>query len=329
MSVNSTVGGASPAPVFWDAHACLPLLPDQDLSPLERHLAAGASFVSINVGMDFNPLDQIVRVAAGYRDWIASRPERFVMAGTVDDVLAAKRDGKLAVAFDLEGSVMLQDDLAMVRLFRDLGVRQIHLAYNRDNSIAGGCHGSGMGLTALGRKVVRKINEVGMIMDCSHSSKRASLDVMEASAKPVVFSHANARVLTEHPRNVDDEQIRACAATDGVIGICGISRFLGEDGITTANVVRHIDHVAQLVGARHVGLGLDFVFDQSHSDLPSHLDPEDWWPSAFGYDLEAGPIVPPERLPEIAAALGRRGYGAQDVEGIMGANFLRVARASW
>jgi membrane dipeptidase len=318
-----------PAPLVWDAHACMPILPHRDLGDLERHRSSGASFVSLNVGMDFNSLEQIIRVIAGFREWIADHADRFALAGTVDDVRAARRTGKLAIAFDLEGSTMLQDDPAMVPLFRDLGVRQILLAYNRDNSLAGGCHGGGMGLTPLGRKIVRKINTVGMIMDCSHSSKRTSLDVMDVSSKPVVFSHANAQAVTDHPRNVDDEQIRACAATDGVIGVCGISQFLGSGGITMANVVRHVDHIAQLVGSRHVGLGLDYVFDQSHSDLPTGLDPDDWWPPSAIYDWQTDDIIPPERLPDIAAALRACGYSSADIAGIMGDNFLRVAVATW
>ncbi|MER9581197.1 membrane dipeptidase [Mesorhizobium sp. M0276] len=316
-------------PLVWDAHCCVPLLPDQDLAHLERHRKAGANFVSINVGMDFTPLAQVVRVIAGFRAWITRHSDGFILAETIDDVLLAKTTGRLSIAFDLEGSAMLQDDLAMVRLFCDLGVRQIHLAYNRDNSIAGGCHGSGSGLTALGRAVVREINAVGMMMDCSHSSKRTSLDIVELSTKPVVFSHSNARALQDHPRNIDDEQIRACAATDGVIGICGISEFLGVGGTSTANVVRHIDYVSQLVGSRHVGLGLDYVFNQQHSDLPTGLDPHDWWPPAYEYRLATGEIVTPEQLPEIATALRARGYVQQDIEGIMGGNFLRVARATW
>ncbi len=315
--------------LLWDAHACVPLLPDEDLGHLERHRQAGASFVSINVGMDFTPLEKIVRVVAGFRSWIARHDDRFVLARTVDDVKSAKETGRLAVGFDLEGSMMLQDDLSMIGFFRDLGVGQIHLAYNRDNSIAGGCYGAGIGLSALGREVVGEINAVGLIMDCSHASKRSSLDIMEISNKPVVFSHSNVRVLQDHPRNVDDDQIRACAATDGVIGICGISEFLGEGGISTDNLVRHIDYISALVGSRHVGLGLDYVFNQKHSDLPDELDAEDWWPSKYGYRLATGEIFPPDRLPEIAEALAARGYADSDIRGVMGENFLRVARLTW
>lgn len=314
--------------IVWDAHACLPLQPGLDLSPLERHRASKVSFVSINVGMDFNPLAQVVRVIAGYRAWLSANEDRFVLARTVADVQRAKREGRLAVAFDLEGSAMLEDDLDMLRLYRDLGVRQIHLAYNRNNSIAGGCHGEDVPLTALGRRVVREINAVGMLMDCSHSAVRSSLDVMEISERPVIFSHANVRALQEHPRNLTDEQIDACAATGGVVGINGIGLFLGDNDTRTDTLLRHVDYVVQRVGPQHVGLGLDYVFDPAHDDLPAGEDAERWWPRAHGYGSHVQ-FVPPERFPDIAGALLRAGYGEDDVAGVLGGNFLRVAAQTW
>ena len=315
--------------IVWDAHSCMPLKPGQDLSALERHHAAGVTYVSINVGMDFNPIGQIVQVLAGYRDWLARHPDRFLLAETVADIARAKREGKLAVAFDLEGSVMLQDDLAMLRLYRDLGVRQIHLAYNRNNSIAGGCRGGDRGLTALGREVVGEINALGLLMDCSHVSRQTSLEIMEISTKPVVFSHANVRALKDHPRNIDDAQIRACAATDGVIGLSGIGVFLGENDISTQTLLRHVAYLAERVGPRHIGLGLDYVFEPGDNDLPASEDPEDWWPSAYGYNFPSLKIVPPEQLPEIAGALTDFGFSAEEASGILGGNFLRAAQATW
>src|SRR5882724_10303183 len=192
--------------LVWDAHSCLPLTPGASMEDLERHRAAGVDFVSINVGMDMNPTAQVMRVIAGFRAWLQGHSDRFLLAGSVADVERAQREGKLAVAFDLEGSVMLEDDVAMVQLYRDLGVRQIHLAYNRDNSIAGGCHGKDIGLSALGRAVVAEINRAGLIMDCSHSGYRTSMEVMELSTKPVVFSHANPKALKDHARNIRDDQ---------------------------------------------------------------------------------------------------------------------------
>jgi membrane dipeptidase len=317
--------------IVWDAHSCMPIQPNQDLSRLERHRQAGATFVSLNVGMDFNPLAQCIRVIAGYRDWLRRHADRFVLAETTEDVRRAKIEGKLAVAFDLEGSVMLEDDLAMLGLFRDVGVRQIHLAYNLNNSIAAGCHDEDRGLTALGRAVVAEINRVGMLMDCSHSGRKTSLEIMEISEKPVIFSHANPKALRNHGRNIDDTQIDACAKTDGVIGICGIGPFLGENDIRTETILRHIDYVAERVGTRHIGLGLDYVFHPEVDDLPAGEPAEKWWPRKYGYGSSHGPmkIVPPEQLPEIADALVKRGLKEDEIIGIMGGNFLRAAEATW
>src|SRR6266851_1590424 len=194
------------ASLVWDAHSCLPLVPGGSMAELERHRQAGVSFVSINVGMDLNPLSQVMRVIAGFRAWLAAHPEHYLLAGSVADVERAKRAGKLAVAFDLEGSVMLEDDINMIALYRDLGVRQIHFAYNRDNSAAGGCHGSDIPLTRLGRDFVAAVNRAGLIMDCAHSGYRTSMEIMERSAKPVVFSHANPKALKDHARNIRDDQ---------------------------------------------------------------------------------------------------------------------------
>ena len=158
------MNGLSPSPaerarqlydeaLVWDAHSCLPLRAGVDCGDLARHRAAGIDYVSINVGMDFNPVAQIARVMATFRAYVAARPEEYLLADTVTDVRRAKATGRLAVGFDLEGSDMLEGDLDMLLFYRDLGVRQMHLAYNRDNAVGGGCHGADIGLTAFGRKV--------------------------------------------------------------------------------------------------------------------------------------------------------------------------------
>jgi membrane dipeptidase len=317
--------------IVWDAHACLPLEYNADMSPLERHRKAGATFVSVNVGMDFNPVAQVIRVIAGFRDWIFRHPDHYILAESVADVRRAKAEGKMAVAFDLEGSKMLEDDLAMLRLYRDLGVKQIHLAYNLNNSIAAGCHDVDRGLTELGRQVVREINRVGMLMDCSHTGRASALEIMEISTKPVIFSHANVQALVDHRRNIDDERILACAKTDGVIGVNGIGLFLGRS-LETAAFMRHIDYLAEHVGTRHIGIGIDYAFDSknpNHSDLPPGERSEKWWPREYGYSGEDLGCIEPERLPQIAEALSKRGYKDDEVIGILGGNFLRVAEATW
>lgn len=317
----------------WDAHACFPLGPNGDMSGLQRYRKAGASFVSVNVGMDMTPLPEIIRTIAGFRHWISQHSDQFLLATRTSDVTLARESGRLAVGFDLEGSVMLQEDPAMIGLFAQLGVRQILLAYNRNNQAAGGCHDKEQGLTSLGRCFVQEINRQGILMDCSHTSRSTSLEVMEMSTRPVIFSHSNPFALHGHPRNIDDEQIRACAGTNGVIGLSGVDIFFpAQSNDLVSGLLDQIDYVADLVGPRHIGLGLDYVFPEDE-DLfgDSELSEEDklWWPEGMGYDWENVRFMPPESLPRIAEGLALRNYSDEDIALIMGLNFKRAATHTW
>jgi membrane dipeptidase len=171
------------------------------------------------------------------------------------------------------------------------------------------------------------MERVGMVLCCSHTGYRTAREAMEYSRNPVIFSHSNARALRDHERNIPDDLMRACARTGGVININGIGLFLGENDNSTATLVRHIDYACALVGPEHVGLGLDYVFDRDELDAYLRERP-DLFPPEKGYTSGIA-LVEPERIPEIADALLARGYGEQDVRGILGHNNLRVARRVW
>jgi membrane dipeptidase len=154
--------------------------------------------------------------------------------------------------------------------------------------------------------------------------------MMAHSGRPVVFSHANVRALVDHGRNVSDAQIDACAAGDGVIGVNGVDLFLGEAEGGAEAMARHIDYIAQRVGPRHVGIGLDYSYDLGvGSDVTSAENPDYWWPPGNGYDFSTIHFAGPEVIPELADRLAGRGYGEADLRGILGGNFLRVAEATW
>jgi len=319
--------------IKWDAHACLPLHPQADFAPLERYRAAGVDYVSVNVGMDLNAVGQVLAVIAGFRVRLEAQPGRYALAETVGDIEAAAGRGCLAVGFDLEGALPLQEEPAMVALYRRLGVRQIHFAYNRNNSVADGCHDVERGLTPLGRRMVEAVNAAGLLMDCSHTGRRCSLEIMSASARPVVFSHANPAALIDHGRNVTDEQIRACAATGGVVCVSSVSAFIGEPQPTAAHVARHAAYVAELVGAAHAGIGLDIGFRQEGlSDWPEGgIDPEYWWPRSAGYrhGIARMAFAPVEAWCGLEDELRRLGMSAEEAAGVMGDNMARVARLAW
>jgi len=319
--------------MLWEAHACLPLHPDASFAPLERFHAAGLNYVSVNVGMDLNPVTQILSVIAGFRAKLAAAPHRYVLASTVTDIEDAAASGRLAVGFDLEGSMPLCDRPEMLAVYRELGVRQIHFAYNRNNGVADGCHDVERGLTTLGRRMVAAVNEANLLMDCSHTGRRCTLEIMDVSSRPVIFSHSNPLSLVEHGRNVSDEQIRACAATGGVVCVSGVSGFLGTPAPAAPEIAHHAAYVADLVGVEHAGIGLDIGFAEPglDDDPPGDYDPDYWWPTSAGYQRGIRPMVyaPVATWAELPAALERLGMTREEIALVLGGNMARVARQTW
>ena len=317
----------------WDAHACLPLHPDASFDPLQRFAAQGVNYVSINVGMDMNPIEQVMPVIAGFRARIAAQSDRYALARNIAELDHAIAGGRLAVGFDLEGAMPLLDRPEMVALYRELGVNQIHFAYNRNNRVAGGCHDIEQGLTPLGRRMVAAVNDAGMLMDCSHTGRRASLDIMAASRAPVIFSHANPAALVDHGRNITDEQIKACATTGGVVCINGISAFLGSDEPDAHDLARHVAYVAELVGVEHVGIGIDIGFSEPGIDdtPPGKFDPAHWWPASAGYGngLKRIRYAPVETWTALLPALRNIGMRDEDADLVASGNIRRVAAQVW
>jgi membrane dipeptidase len=165
-----------------------------------------------------------------------------------------------------------------------------------------------------------------MVACCSHTGHRTTIEVMEYSKNPVIFSHSNARSVHDHPRNVRDEALKACAATGGVVGINGIGLFLTAGGDLVDAYVRHLDYVVQLIGADHAGLGLDYVFDQKELD-DAVSDPA-LFPPELGYRIGIQ-MVAPEAIEEIVERLLALGYSDENIRAILGGNLLRVAKQVW
>ena len=310
--------------LVWDTHACFPLNPNSDLTELERYSDSGVDFVSLNIGMDMDSFETVMQVVARFRSYIAAHPEKYILALTPKDILMAKESGKLAIAFDLEGSEPLLGNLNMISFYYDLGVRQMLLAYNKDNRASGGCMEGNIGLTDFGKDVIREMNRVGMVVDVSHMGYRATMEAFETSSAPVIFSHSNPKALREHARNISDEQIQACAQTGGVIGINGIGDFL--TGTSSEIFVQNIEYVMNLVGPEHVGIGLDYVVDKQ--ELMDYITghPDVFPPGKFSEYLA---MVEPEQIPEFTELLCQKGYSEGVISGILGGNFLRVAEQVW
>jgi membrane dipeptidase len=319
--------------LVWDAHAGFELTAERDLETLAVWRDAGIDYLSVNVGYDVRDWRATVKNIALARRWLDGQSD-IDLVGTVAELDQARAAGHMAVTFDIEGMCALDGSVDMVRLYHDLGVRQMVFAYNRNNAAGGGCHDEDTGLTDFGRAVIREMNDVGMFVDCSHTGYRTTMEAMELSESPVIFSHSNPRALRDHERNILDDQALACAATGGVVGVNGIGLFLGEDDISSSTMARHILYYIDLIGADHVGIGIDYFHD-----LGDDIDEIGDFNATLGGNPEFWPIeqypggavrcAAPSQMREVAAELLAKGVPAVDVRGILGGNFKRVAAEVW
>lgn len=320
--------------IVWDNHACMPLRCGDDsfLPQLERVRRSGIDVISLNVSYDVVDPRDAFPVLATFRHWIRRHPEHYALADTVADIEAAKASGRLAVIFDIEGGNAVAEHPGLVEIFYRLGVRWMLFAYNKNNALGGGCMDEDTGLTAYGRQIIDEMDRVGMVLCCTHVGHRTAREVMEYASSPVIFSHSNPAAVYPHVRNIPDNLMQACARSGGVVNINGVGLFLGDGpkgtgDNSTETVLRHIDYAVQRIGADHVGLGLDYVFDLSELEEQLQKNPEKF-PASLrqpGSFLQ----VEPERFPAIAERLLQMNYSEGDVRGIMGLNNLRVARQVW
>jgi membrane dipeptidase len=317
--------------LFKNATVCdltLPWTPDMienRETALPRISASGVSFVSVTVGIDWMDLKGTVVHIEKVIAEIRANPECYLLVRNVEDIRRAKKQGKLGIGLHFQGTNPLSGRLDMVQPFYDLGVRHMLLCYNQKNLVGSGCHdATDEGLTEFGRQLIDEMNRVGMIIDCSHTGYRTSIDAMERSTKPTIFSHSNARALVDHERNIRDDQARACAATGGIVGLNGMGIYLGENDASNEAFYQHYAYYEDLVGPEHIALGIDFVFD-----------PESFYrairetPNRFpGYPVPQE-FFQPEQIPEFSELLLTRGRSEKDVLGVLGENFIRVAREVW
>lgn len=299
---------------------------------VDVYAGAGVTFTIFTVVDDYpNSIEQTVKLIAQNRRYFLAHPEKYVLADTADDVRRAKTEAKMAVAFAFQGSNALLGDLSLVAVYRRLGVIQMLLAYNAGNLAADGCHESrDAGLTLFGRRLIAEMNRVGMIVDVTHVGIRSTLQALELATKPPVFSHSTPKKFGCHDRNVTDEQIRACASKDGVICLSGVGLFMDttHGKASAAKLADTIEYVAQLVGARHAGIGLDYVHDTESLARFLRGNTELY---GGGEQYPADGVIdfaPPSILPVVTDELLRRGYSDDDVRGVLGENYLRVLDAN-
>ena len=268
------------------------------------------------------------------------RSDSITLVETVDDILEAKRSGRTGIILGWQNATPIENDLDRLGLFHRLGVRIVQVTYHERNLLGNGCYERrDDGLSHFGADAVAEMNRLGILVDLSHVGEKTTLDAIETSRKPVAFTHANARSYHDVVRNKTDEALRALADRGGVVGVTCIVTFLRTGYESTVDdYAEAIDDMVGRVGIDHVGIGTDYTQDQ----------PESFWryigsqqgtkyPSTFDdgtaryQDRQLYPqgLETPDKLPNLTAALARRGRGSAEIEKILGGNWLRLLRDVW
>ncbi|MCQ3804808.1 MAG: membrane dipeptidase [bacterium] len=306
---------------------CAPLLAKR--GAWQGYLAGGVDLAIPTVATHETPLEAMPRVR-DWRKWIADNDSLFHAASPSD--LGTFAEGRLGIAFHFQNTTPLGESLDLLETYARLGLRMIQLTYNHRNAVGDGCMDpNDRGLTAFGRDVVAEMNRLGIVVDLSHTGHRTTLEAIDASEHPTVFSHSNAQRLFDHPRNITDTQIRAVAEGGGLVGVNTVSSFLRSDGVgaNLSDLLDHIDYLVEMIGSNQVCLGLDFWIDGepdfgewteaglwTADDLSAHVG----WPRG---------ISGPGHIPRLRQGLADRGYSPEAIAGIMGDNWIRLFTEVW
>ena len=354
------------AALLRDAHVwdmTVPWQPRGDVEiqrrTLKRAADHGYTLVSLTIACDWGGLADAIQAVARERAYFLSHRDHYVLVDTFDDVETAKREGKLAIVFHFQGTDPIDGDLNMVETYYELGIRHMLMAYNMKNIVGDGCmERTDDGLSRFGASLIEEMNRVGMIVDATHTGYRTTMDMFEVSKDPIIFSHSNPTALWDVPRNIADDQIKACAKSRGVMCINGAGNFLGDNDASTEMFLAHINYVAELIGPEYVGIGTDYVPDTYGRGpfTPRPAAPAD--PSegvrqqgfggrfnpmglhqqahlkasggkSIGPDWRDIYYFEPEQMPELTDAMFQHGYNEKEVRGILGENIMRVAKQVW
>ncbi|MBI4192182.1 MAG: membrane dipeptidase [Betaproteobacteria bacterium] len=322
------------ATVIHGAHASVTTAAREDA---QRMVKSGltASCVTVATPLYDDNFRRQVEAIIEHHRWIRSYPDLLLRVSSVSDIEKSKKEGKTGIIFALQNLWGI-NDATMVEAFYLLGIKMINLAYQKRNYFAGGASDlKDEGLSELGVLAVEEMNRLGMVIDVCHCSRATAMDAIEVSKHPVVNSHAAARALNNSSHNRTDDELKTMAEKGGVIGLIAFGPCVAaKDGVQASmdDYFTHLDYLVKLIGADHVGIGLDLFEDEERKRIayPAYM-------KKFPELLEGADHVTRDTkgmetcacFPEIAKGLVARGYSDQDILKIMGGNFLRVFKQVW
>jgi membrane dipeptidase len=303
---------------------------------LER---AGLTAMNITSAWPDDDLEHAVSRIEDYYATIGQDPKLGLVL-TAGDIERFKREARAGIILGFQNTRCIGTDLVRAETFHRLGVRVMQLTYNEQNFVGCGVmEPRDSGLSLFGRDLVRELNRLGVVIDLSHGGYRTTMEAIDRSEAPVIFSHSNPAARVDVPRNIKDDQIKSVAAKGGVIGCSSYPplNWRGGPPPKLSDFIDNIDYVVNLVGADHVGIGTDS--EATKGAYPPELRAmlrRKYSGTTGGFSKAFPQGAPLEGLeeglgdwPNITAALVARGYPAVDVQKIIGGNFLRVFRAVW
>jgi membrane dipeptidase len=281
-----------------------------------------------------NAYESVLQFFASWNGFLANGQDYFMRIDSVADLKRVKQSGKLGIILGVQNSEQFRrpDD---VDFFRGLGQRVSQLTYNARNLIGNGStERRDEGISDFGVSIIERMNKVGMAVDVSHCGDRTTLDAFEISKKPVLITHSNCRALVPgHPRLKTDEAIKKVGEAGSVMGITGVRMFVkGDEPTTVEHVLDHFDHVRQLIGPEHLGVGSDidlYGYDAMPPELNKQLRAAYKGSYGFREKIDIEGLNHPKRIFDLTEGLIRRKYSDADVEGILGGNFERVLSQIW
>jgi membrane dipeptidase len=294
----------------------------------------GTAMITSKAGWKWN--DVIHDIGMRYSD--IAHQKMLYLATTIDDLLAAKKSGRIAMVSSLEASTMIENELDRLDVLYGFGVRIMGIAYSEANSLGCGLkEKNDGGLTAFGRKAVQRMNKLGMAIDISHSGDQTSLDTIEVSDKPIFITHAGARTLWNTKRLKPDNVIKACAEKGGVIGIEAAPHTTltkKNPKHTIESFMEHFEYTANLVGIDHVAFGPDTLYGDHvglHHVFASALSIKAAHGSLDFEEVEyvAGIENPTEGLKNCVRWMVAHGYSDADIAKAAGGNIMRVLKQVW
>jgi membrane dipeptidase len=314
-------------------HTAFAGLASSGLTVVFDNMMDGTAYVTGNTPWQW---DDVV-TDLGMRQADIAHADRVMVVRTLRDIQFAHETGRVGLVFGLEAATPIGNDLDKLDILFGLGVRQVGIAYSDSNGLGAGLNEPvDYGLTAFGRRAVKRMNDLGLAIDLSHASDRTGIDTAAASSAPVLMTHAGARALWDIPRLKGDDVLRAVADTGGVIGISAAphTTISAEHRThTIASVMDHFRYCADLVGLDHVGFGPDTLYGD-------HVGLHRTFASLLGHSASAGPehpVVeyvdglenPSEAFHNIAAWLVRDGLSDEEIIKVLGGNVLRALAEIW